>query len=279
MSKFIHNRIFKLSIEKQVSLKNDFLSGLTVALALVPEAIAFAFVARIDPIIGLYAAFMMGVGTAIFGGRPGMISGATGAVAVIFAPMVVQQTARVGMQGALSYLFVAVVLMGLIQVAVGVLKLGKFIRLVPHPVMLGFVNGLALIILKSQLEMFYTLKDGHHVLLGGFPLLVMVLLIGLTMLISHFLPRLTRAVPATLTGIVVVSLLSLLLEKSGIHVRTVLDFVQTLDPGKTTLAASLPNFAVPDGLFSWETLRTVFPFFFDSGLRRTYRIPYDPDAG
>ena len=260
MSKFIQNRIFKLSIEKQVSLKNDFLSGLTVALALVPEAIAFAFVARIDPIIGLYAAFMMGVGTAIFGGRPGMISGATGAVAVIFAPMVVQQTARVGMQGALSYLFVAVVLMGLIQVAVGVLKLGKFIRLVPHPVMLGFVNGLALIILKSQLEMFYTLKDGHHVLLGGIPLLVMLLLTGLTMLISHFLPRLTRAVPATLTGIVVVSLLSLLLEKSGIHVRTVLDFVQTLDPGKTTLAASLPSFAVPDGLFSWETLRTVFPF-------------------
>ena len=260
MSKFVHNKIFKLAIEKQVSLKNDFLSGLTVALALVPEAIAFAFVARIDPIIGLYAAFMMGVGTAIFGGRPGMISGATGAVAVIFAPLVIQQTANHGMQGALAYLFVAVILMGLIQVAVGLLKLGKFIRLVPHPVMLGFVNGLALIILKSQLEMFYTLKDGHHVLLSGYPLVIMLILIGVTMLISHFLPRLTKAVPATLTGIVVVSLISLILKQTGIQVRTVIDFVQTLDPERTTLAARLPRFAVPEGLFSWQTLRTVFPY-------------------
>ncbi len=260
MSKFVHNRIFKLSIEKQVSLKNDLLSGLTVALALVPEAIAFAFVAHIDPIIGLYAAFMMGVGTAIFGGRPGMISGATGAVAVIFAPLAIQQTKLVGMEGALSYLFAAVVLMGLLQVSIGLLKLGKFIRLVPHPVMLGFVNGLALIILKSQLEMFYIIEEGRHVLLSGGLLIIMLLLIGLTMFISHFLPRLTKAVPATLTAIVTVSLISLLLQKSGIHVRTVMDFVQTLDPSKTTLAASLPRFAVPEGLFSWKTLVTVFPY-------------------
>ncbi len=260
MSQFARNKIFKLSIEKQVSLKNDFLSGLTVALALVPEAIAFAFVARIDPIIGLYAAFMMGVGTALFGGRPGMISGATGAVAVIFAPLVIDQTEKVGMEGALAYLFAAVILMGLIQIAVGVLKLGKFIRLVPHPVMLGFVNGLALIILKSQLEMFYTLQGGHHVLMKGVPLLTMLVLIGITMLISHFLPRLTKAVPATLTGIIVVSLLSLLLGKAGIHVRTVIDFVQTLDPSKTTLAAGLPRFAIPEGLFSWQTIRIIFPY-------------------
>ncbi len=260
MNQLTRNKFFKLVIDKQTSVKNDFLSGLTVALALVPEAIAFAFVARIDPIIGLYAAFIMGVGTAIFGGRPGMISGATGAVAVIFAPLVIQQTRLVGMEGALAYLFAAVILMGLIQICVGVLKLGKFIRLVPHPVMLGFVNGLALIIFKSQLEMFYTLKDGHHVLLSGQPMIIMLVLIAITMLISHFLPRLTRAVPATLTGIAVVSLLSILLKQSGIHVRTVMDFVQTLDPEKTTLAATLPRFAIPQGLFSWQTVKTVFPY-------------------
>ncbi len=260
MSKITHNRIFRLSIEKQISIKNDVLSGLTVALALIPEAIAFAFVAKVDPIIGLYAAFMMGVGTAIFGGRPGMISGATGAVAVIFAPLVITQTARVGMEGALSYLFVAVIVMGLIQVAVGILKLGKFIRLVPHPVMLGFVNGLALIILKSQLEMFTVRQGDQHVLLSGIPLIIMLALVALTMGISHFLPRLTKAVPATLAAIIVVTLISLGLEKSGIHVRTVLDFVQTLDPDKTTIAASLPGFSIPEGLFSWETLRIVFPY-------------------
>ncbi len=260
MSKIAHNKIFKLSIEKQISIKNDLLSGLTVALALIPEAIAFAFVAKIDPIVGLYAAFMMGLGTAIFGGRPGMISGATGAIAVVFAPLVITQTQLVGMDGALSYLFVAVILMGLIQIGVGLLKLGKFIRLVPHPVMLGFVNGLALIILKSQFEMFYVLKDGHHVLLSGAALFIMLALVALTMAITHFLPRITKAVPATLTAIIVVSLISFALEKGGIHVRTVIDFVQTLDPDKTTIAASLPSFSIPEGLFSWETIRTVFPY-------------------
>ena len=122
-----------LIIRKQKNLKNDFLSGLTVALALVPEAIAFSFVAHVDPRVGLYAAFMMGLITAIFGGRPGMISGATGAVAVIFAPLVIQKTAELGANAALQYLFLAVIIMGIIQIIFGLCKFGKFVRLIPHP--------------------------------------------------------------------------------------------------------------------------------------------------
>ena len=153
------NRFIPLKIERPRNVKNDLLSGLTVALALVPEAVAFSFVARVDPVIGLYAAFMMGIITAIFGGRPGMISGATGAVAVIFAPLMIGlYDAGVDTARAESYLFTAVIFMGLFQLLFGWLRWGKFIRLVPHPVMLGFVNGLAIIIFKSQFEMFYV---GH----------------------------------------------------------------------------------------------------------------------
>jgi SulP family sulfate permease len=150
-------------VEKPANLKNDVLSGLTVALALIPEAIAFAFVAGVSPKVGLYAAFMMGLITSIFGGRPGMISGATGAVAVIFTPLVAKImmaskaqgfTFDQGMEMALGYLFAAVILMGVIQILFGVFKLGKFIRLVPHPVMIGFVNGLAIIIFKAQFSQF-----------------------------------------------------------------------------------------------------------------------------
>ena len=132
-----NNSLFSLRISKPRNLKNDFLSGLTVSLALVPEAIAFAFILGIDPIIGLYAAFMMGLVTSLIGGRPGIISGATGAVAVILSPLVKERLALGGMESALGYLFAAVILMGIIQVLFGLLKLGKFIRLVPHPVMHG----------------------------------------------------------------------------------------------------------------------------------------------
>ena len=145
------NRYVPLRIKRPENVKNDLLSGLTVSLALVPEAIAFSFVAGVDPTVGLYAAFMMGLVDGCLGGRPGMISGATGAVAVIFAPLVAKvvasgqaagMSADLIMESALGYLFAAVILMGMIQIVCGVLKLGKFIRLVPHPVMLGFVNGL-----------------------------------------------------------------------------------------------------------------------------------------
>ena len=246
-----------LIIKKTQNLKNDILSGLTVALALVPEAIAFSFVAHVDPRVGLYAAFMMGLITAIFGGRPGMISGATGAVAVIFAPLVIAQTAAHGADMALGYLFLAVCLMGFIQVAFGFCKLGKLIRLIPHPVMLGFVNGLAIIIFKAQFSQFYVGSGADAVLMATGPLTVMGLLIGLTMLIIHFLPKLTKAVPTTLTAIIAVTGISMLLNNLGYKVYTVLDFIKNIDPTKTTLAASLPQFQLP--LISWDAIMLVLP--------------------
>lgn len=260
------NRLISLKIEKPRNLKNDVLSGLTVALALIPEAIAFSFVAGVHPKVGLYAAFMMGLITAIFGGRPGMISGSTGAVAVIFAPLVakVVEMGKVAglsneviLQDALGYLFSAVILMGLIQILFGVLKLGKFIRLVPHPVMLGFVNGLAIIIFQAQLGQFYV--NGE--LLAYSPLIVMCLLIALTMGISVFLPKLTKALPATLVGIVVVSAIGYFLNKMNPgSVRTVLDFVQDNDGSITTIAAGLPSFALPTMPFSFEAIKLIIPY-------------------
>jgi SulP family sulfate permease len=153
--KYVNTSVIELIIPKPKNIKNDFLSGITVALALIPEAIAFSFIAHVDPKVGLYAAFIMGLVTALIGGRPGMISGATGAVAVIFAPLVISQTAKSGIDVAMSYLFLAVCMMGGIQVMFGLLKWGKFVRLIPHSVMLGFVNGLAIIIFKAQLMQFY----------------------------------------------------------------------------------------------------------------------------
>jgi SulP family sulfate permease len=256
----INNRLIKLKIQKPKNLKNDILSGFTVALALVPEAIAFAFVAHIDPIIGLYAAFMVGLITAIFGGRPGMISGATGAVAVIFAPLVITQTKIGGMEAGLGYLFAAVALMGVIQIIFGLLKLGKFIRLVPHSVMLGFVNGLAIVIFKSQFEMFKTGHGDHSQWIGGSALYVMLTLIAITMLISHFLPKLTKAIPATLVAIITVTFVSFGLDKLGFELLTVLDFVKGIDPSRTTLAASLPTFSIPSVPFNFHTLQIILPF-------------------
>ena len=254
------NKFFKLIINKPRNAKNDLLSGLTVALALIPEAIAFSFVAGVDPKIGLYAAFMMGLICSIFGGRPGMISGATGAVAVIFAPLVIIQTKLVGATQALDYLFAAVILMGIIQIACGLFKFGKFIRLIPHPVMLGFVNGLAIIIFKAQFSQFQN-ADGS--LLPSTELSIMLLLIVLTMGICHFLPKLTKALPATLVAIISVTLISILLNSNGIEVRTVLDYVQSNNPTKTSISASLPSFHIPQiNFFSWETLKIIAPYAF-----------------
>lgn len=259
------NKLFKLKIERPRNVKNDLLSGLTVALALVPEAVAFSFVAKVDPVIGLYAAFMMGLITAIFGGRPGMISGATGAVAVIFAPLMIELSApgAVLPEGVTKegYLFAAVILMGVMQMIFGFLKLGKFIRLVPHPVMLGFVNGLAIIIFKSQFEMFYVGHGEHAHLLPALDLIFMGGMIVITMLISFFLPKLTKAVPATLAGIVVVTIISIVLEKTGVHTsRNVLDFVQGMDPTKETIAAGFPRFGIPQFPFTWDAFKMILPF-------------------
>lgn len=207
--------MFKLIYRKYgqgIRWKDDLLSGLTVALALVPEAVAFAFVAGVDPLVGLYAAFFVGLITSAFGGRPGMISGATGAMAVVMTSVVI----LFGIQ----YLFAAVILAGIFQILAGILKLGRFIRILPHPVMLGFVNGLAIVIGLAQFGQFKenarvaydSTKDsfvinGDWMSLSSPQFLTLAALIILTMVISHFLPKLTRAVPAPLVGIIVGTLL------------------------------------------------------------------------
>lgn len=219
------------------SIKDNILSGLTVALALVPEAIAFSFVAGVEPVIGLYTAFMIGLITAIIGGRPGMISGATGAIAVVVVELVATQ--------GVEYLFAAVVLMGLIQILAGVLKLGKFIRLVPHPVMIGFVNGLAVVIFLSQFEHF---KHGHEWLKGP-ELMIMIGLIVLTMLIIKVFPKITKAVPATLVSIVAVSALVIFLK---IDTTTVGDLAE--------ISGTLPKFHLPQVPWDLDTLKIIAPY-------------------
>ena len=250
--------MFDLIIKKQKNIKNDLLSGLTVALALVPEAIAFSFVAHVDPRVGLYAAFMMGLITAIFGGRPGMISGATGAVAVIFAPLVIAKTAEFGPSIALQYLFLAVIMMGVWQLLFGLLKWGKFVRLIPHPVMLGFVNGLAIIIFKAQFGQFYIGSGDAATLMPMQPLLIMGGLIALTMAIIQYLPRFFTAIPSTLVAILTVTGAAIGLQSMGFEVYTVLDFIKNMDPTKTTMAASLPSFVMP--MLSWSAIKVVLPF-------------------
>jgi SulP family sulfate permease len=223
-------------------LKLCILSGLTVALALVPEAIAFAFVAHVHPLTGLYAAFIVGLITAAFGGRPGMISGATGALAVVMVALVVQH--------GVEYLFATVVLMGLLQISFGLLKLGKFIRMVPFPVMLGFVNGLAIVIFLAQLGHFkITGPDGAPAWMTGTPLYTMLGLIALTLAIIYLLPRITRAVPSTLAGIVAVSLLVIF---AGIDTKTVGDMA--------SIEGGLPQFHLPEVPLTWETLKIIFPY-------------------
>ncbi len=234
--------MFDLHIRKAVSLKADILSGLTVALALVPEAVAFAFVAGVNPLTGLYAAFMVGLITAVVGGRPGMISGATGALAVVMVALVADH--------GVEYLFATVVLMGIFQVLAGVLRLGKYIRMVPHQVMLGFVNGLAIVIFLAQLRQFQvTLPDGSYEWMSGNALFVMLGLVVLAMAIIHFLPKLTGAIPAPLAAILVVTGLAL---GFGLETRSVGDMA--------SIAGGLPQFHIPMVALNWETLVIIFPY-------------------
>lgn len=241
---------FKFIDKKQGTIKDDVLSGLTVSLALVPEAVAFAFVAGVSPIVGLYGAFMMGLVTSIFGGRPGMISGATGAMAVVMVSLV-QKGNALGDQQGLQYLFAALVLAGIIQTLFGTFRLGKFIRLVPHSVMMGFVNGLAIVIFLSQLNMF---KSGGE-WLSGMPLLTMLGLVALTMVIMILLPKLSKAIPAALVGILVVSGLVIF---GNIETETVKSFIQS--GGGDGIKAGLPNFNVPVIPFSFESLKLILPY-------------------
>jgi SulP family sulfate permease len=224
------------------TLKNNLLSGLTVSLALVPEAIAFALVAHVAPLVGLYAAFFLALISAALGGRPGMISGATGALAVVMVSLVIQH--------GVEYLFATVVLMGVLQILFGLARLGKFIRMVPHSVMLGFVNGLAIVIFLAQFSHFKTMgPDGVQQWMSGVPLYTMFGLIALTMTLIYLLPKLTRAIPATLGGILVVSILVATLD---IETKTVGDL--------GSIKGGLPSFHWPQVPLNVETLRIIFPY-------------------
>ena len=245
--------MFDLITSRDSNVKNDVLSGITVALALVPEAVAFAFVAGVEPMIGLYAAFMMGLITSAIGGRPGMISGATGAMAVVMVALVAQH----GVQ----YLFAAVILAGLLQILCGVFRLGKFIRLVPYPVMLGFVNGLAIVIFLAQLGQFKVINAaGELSWMQGTMLYWMLGLVALTMAIIYLLPKLTTAVPASLVAIITVTAL---VHGLDLEARTVIGFVRDLLPAEqkasATLAGELPSFAIPMVPFNWDTLMIILP--------------------
>ena len=232
--------LFDLS--QKVNYKNEILSGLTVALALIPEAVAFSLIAGLSPLTGLYAAFTIGLVTSILGGRPGMISGATGAVAVVIVTLAKSH--------GVEYVFAAVVIAGLIQVLAGVLRLGKFIRLVPHPVMFGFVNGLAVVIFLSQLDQFkVTDSSGAVQWMTGTTLTVMLALVALTILIIWGLPKITKVVPASLTAILVVSAIVI---GFGIDTKTVGDIA--------SIQGGFPPFHIPMISFSLETLQIIFPY-------------------
>lgn len=232
-------QLFNLfDLRRKVDYKTEILSGITVAMALIPEAVAFALIAGLSPLTGLYAAFMVGLITSVLGGRPGMISGATGAVAVVLVSLVVDH--------GVEYVFATVILAGLIQLIAGFLRLGKFIRLVPHPVIFGFVNGLAVIIFLSQLNQF---KDASGNWLTGGSLYLMLGLVLLTMFIIWGLPKVTKAFPASLAAILSVFGLVMAL---GLDTKTVGDLAD--------ISGGFPPFHLPEIPLSLETLRIIFPY-------------------
>lgn len=239
--------MFSIISERKECIRNDLLSGLTVALALVPEAVAFALLAHLDPLTGLYAAFTVGLIASIVGGRPGMISGATGAIAVVIGTLVLQHGEE--------YLFAAVIMMGVIQILFGIFRMGKFIRLVPHPVFLGFVNGLALVILIAQFEHFKIPvvggAEGAHEWIKGNALYIMIALIILTMAIIEYLPRFTKIIPSTLVAIVVGTLIVLGL---GLETNTVADLAEN------GISGTFPPFHLPQVELTWEAFKIVFPY-------------------
>ena len=233
-------QIFNLfDLNKGVNLSNEVLSGLTVALALIPEAIAFALIAGLSPLTGLYAAFSVGLITAVFGGRPGMISGATGAIAVVIVSL--------AQSHGVEYIFATVVLAGLIQMSAGFLKLGKFIRLVPHPVMFGFVNGLAIVIFMSQLDSF----KNNDAWMSGNELATMLVLVVITMLIIWKLPKFTKAIPAPLAAILVITAIVFAL---GLDTKSVGDI--------SSIQGGFPPFHIPAIPFTLETLLIILPYAF-----------------
>lgn len=261
-----------LGTSNKVNYKTEILSGFTVSLALVPEAIAFSMVAGFSPLTGLYATFVLGLITSVLGGRPAMISGATGAIAVIFIGLISELRgvfSDIERDQIMQYVFATVVLGGVLQILAGVFKLGKFIRLVPHSVMFGFVNGLAIIIFMAQFPNFLFIIENNTALStffssgdiidntllnnGLIELSIMSVLVIATMLIIWFTPKITKDVPASLIAIVVISALVIFF---NIPTTTVAD---TLRPGET-IRGSFPPFAIPHIPLSWETLTIIFPY-------------------
>lgn len=235
------SRIRFFDFSQKVNYKTEILAGITVAMTMMPESLSFAILAGFPPLVGLYAAFIMGLVTAIFGGRPGLISGGAGATVVVLIALM--------NSNGIEYVFAAVALAGIIQILVGIFKLGKFIRLVPQPVMYGFVNGLAVIIFMAQLEQFKTIVDGKVSWLTGEPLMIMVGLVVLTIAIVALFPKITKAVPPSLVAIIVVFLIVL---GFGIDTKTVSDIA--------SVSGGFPPFHVPNIPLNLETLQIIFPY-------------------
>ncbi|SFW60498.1 SulP family inorganic anion transporter [Cellulophaga fucicola] len=231
--------LFDLS--QKVNYKTEILAGLTVAMTMIPESLSFAILAGFPPLMGLYASFIAGLVTAIFGGRPGMISGGAGATVIVLIALM--------KSNGLEFVFAAVILAGVFQLLIGIFKLGKFIRLVPHPVMFGFVNGLAIIIFMSQIDQFKTLVNGEMVWLTGTPMLIMIALVALTIAIVVLLPKITKAVPSSLVAIIVIFVLVYFL---GIETKTVKDIA--------SVSGGFPPFSIPNIPFTWETLKLIAPY-------------------
>jgi SulP family sulfate permease len=226
---------------QKVNYKTEILAGLTVAMTMIPESLSFAILAGFPPLVGLYAAFIMGLITAVFGGRPGMVSGGAGATVIVLIALMNSH--------GLEYVFAAVALAGVLQILVGFFKWGKFIRLVPQPVMYGFVNGLAVVIFMSQLKQFKTVVNGETVWLSGSPMFIMLGLVALTIAIVILFPKVTKAIPASLVAIIVVFGLVFGL---GIQTKTVADIA--------SISGGFPSFHLPNINWNLETLQLIFPY-------------------
>lgn len=226
---------------RDIDLKTEILAGMTVAMTMIPESLSFAILAGLAPLIGLYAAFMMGLITAIFGGRPGMVSGGAGSTVIVLIALVATHGPE--------YLFAAIILAGIFQALVGIFKLGKFVRLIPQPVMYGFLNGLAIIIFMAQLEQFKVSANGVSSWLTGTALMVMAALTLLTILIVVFFPKLTKAIPSSLAAIIITALLVFIF---NIHTKKVLDIA--------AVSGKFPPFHMPGVPINWTTLKTILPY-------------------
>ncbi len=234
--------------------RGDILAGITVALALIPESVAFAFVAGVSPILSLQTAVMIGFIAATFTGRPGMISSSTAAISVVFASLIAQY--------GLDYLFVTVILMGIIQILIGLLGLGKYARIIPYPVMLGFLNGLSIVIFLSQWALFKLdktvivngVEKVQKVWMPSTDMIIMLLFVAFTMLIIHFFPKITKAIPSSLVAIIIMTIIAVILDKSGYHLRNVQDFAGM------ELKGGLPKFYIPQVKISIDMLKIIFPY-------------------